>query len=359
MRASLTNLFRISQKDLWAKYAVPFLIIGGCTLVFERTFPHIDIVNMAMIYLLANVIIAVYYGQGPSIASAILSVTAFDFFFVTPRFALTVNNARFWITFSVMFIVTIVTGRLTIQSRRSGEKALAAEMEVERERLVSSLLSSVSHDLRTPLTSISGAASTLLDQETKIPYEDRRHLLEMINHESVRLNRFVEKILQITKIESGNMSVRKERHSLEEIIGGVLNRLDSYLEDRRITTEVPGDLFASCDDLLIEQVLVNLIENALRYTPAGSPIDIRAFQETEQVWVEILDRGPGVPKQEQDQIFEKFYRSGKKDAWSGGLGLAVCEGILKIHQGQIGVRDREGGGSVFYFSLPISEKNFA
>jgi K+-sensing histidine kinase KdpD len=353
MYRSCLNFFHRSQKVPWVRYVIPLLIIGVWTGLVEWAFPNIDIVNLAMTYLAANVIITVRYGQGPAIISTMLSVASFDFFFIPPYFAMTVKDTKYWVTFSVMIAVTILISRLTLQSRRSSEEALAAQLKAEREKLMSSLLSSVSHDLRTPLTSISGAASTLLEQESKISLEDRKHLLEMINDESIRLNRLVEKILQITKIESGNIHVRKEMHSLEEMIGSVLNRLDSLLEGRKITTEIPNDLSAPLDDLLIEQVFVNLLENAIRHTPLGSPIDIRVFQDSKQVWLEILDRGPGIPKQDQHHIFEKFYRSDRKEIWGSGLGLAICQGILKVHQGQIGVRDREGGGSVFYFSLPL------
>jgi len=356
MKNLVIQLFRGSQTRSWAKYSVPLLVIVGWTVLIYEFYPEIDIVNLAMTYLLANVIIAVYYGQGPSIVSSIASVLAFDYLFVNPRFHLTVDNARFWITFSVMFTVTLVTGRLTVQSRRSAEKALAAEMEAERERVISSLLSSVSHDLRTPLTSISGAAETLLSQESRVSPEDRRHLLQAIDEESSRLSRLVEKILQITKIESGNIQARKEINSLEEVVGSALHRSDSILKGRKITTEIPGELCAPLDALLMEQVLVNLLENAVRYTPQGSPIDILASKAGEEVTVQISDRGPGISAKHRSQIFEKFYRIEKGASWGSGLGLAICHGIIQAHQGRIGVRDREGGGSVFYFSLPVGGK---
>lgn len=317
-------------------------------------FRHLDLTLLATTYFIANVVIAVRFGQGPSTLSAILSIAVFDYIFVPPHFSFTVVDARYWATFAVMFLMILLTSRLTVQSRKSAQKALAAEMETERERIISSLLSSVSHDFRTPLTSISGAVSTLLEGDN-ISNEDRRDLLEAINEESTRLNRLIEKILQITKIESGNLHIHKEIRSLEEIIGGTVNRLRPLLKSRTITTKIPDDLGVPLDDLLIEQVMVNLLENAVRYTPENSPIDIVALKKGNQVWVEVQDRGPGISKQAQESIFEKFYRSSKRDGWGSGLGLAICQGIIKIHQGQIGVKDREGGGSIFYFSLPLGE----
>ncbi len=349
----------------WVRYVVSLLIVAVWTGLVKGLFPQIQLVNLAMTYLLANVLIAVRYGQGPSVTSALFSVAAFDFFFVPPYFTFAVADAKYVTTFVILFGVTILTSRLTVQSRRSAKEALSARMVAEREGIVSALLSSVSHDLRTPLTSISGAASTLLASQSKLPpnispkisEDDQRRLLETINDESDRLNRLVANILQITKIESGNIHVRKEFHSFEEIIGSALDRLNSFLRDRPITTEIPDDLpLAPLDDLLIEQVLVNLLENALRYTPEGSPITLRVFSplKGKQVRVEILDRGPGIPPADQSLIFEKFFRGGPdKDHWGSGLGLAICQGILKAHQGTIGVQAREGGGSLFYFELPL------
>ena len=323
------------------------------TVLASLAFRHLDLTLLATTYFIANVVIAVRFGQGPATLSSILSVAAFDYFFVPPHFTFTVVDARYWATFAVMFIMILLTSRLTVQSRKSAQKALAAEMETERERLISSLLSSLSHDFRTPLTSISGAVSTLLEEDSEISREDRKDLLQAISEESTRLNRIIEKILQIVKIESVSLQVHKEMHSLEEIIGSTVNRLRPLLKERKITTEIPEDLSVHLDALLIEQVLVNLLENAARYTPNGSPIDIVAFRNHEGVSVEIRDRGPGIPNADQKSIFEKFQRSGRTDKWGSGLGLAICQGILKIHQGNIGVKDREGGGSIFYFSLPL------
>lgn len=348
--------FRIKSisRGKFAGFFWSFLFVGGWTLLVKWAYPHIDLVNLKMTYLGLNVVIAMRYGLGPSVASSILSFVCFAFFFVPPYFALTLSDTRYWLTLFIMVAVAVLISRLTSQSRKSAEEAMAAELKVEREKLINSLLSSISHDLRTPLTSISGAASTLVERENQISSVDRRHLTEMINEESIRLNRLVEKILQVTKIESGNLQIRKEPHLLEEVIGSALHRLDPLLEGRRIQTDIQVDSLVPLDDLLIEQVLFNLVENAVRYTPAGSPIDLRVIRDSEGVRVEVLDRGPGIFGQDRQRVFDKFYQSGRANSWGWGLGLAVCQGIVKIHQGKIGVQEREGGGSIFYFSLPTA-----
>jgi len=339
----------------WTSYAIALFAIAGWTVLVKAFLPNIELLNLAMTYLLANVLIAVRWGQGPAMASALLSVACFDFFFVPPYFTLSVANAKYWVSFLIMLIVTLLASRLTLQSRRNAQLAYEAEKKAKLEKLINLLLSSVSHDLRTPLTSIYGSTTALINPEARLSSEDRLALLEGIQEEAARLNRLIENILQITKIESGDVHLRKELHSLEEIVGNALGHLEVRLQGRHIETNIPPDLpLVPLDGLLIEQVFLNLLENALRHTPEQSAITLQAFLREAEVEVEILDRGPGIPLEERERIFEKFYRMEKGDTWGSGLGLAICRGILEIHQGTIGVKPREGGGSLFYFSLPLA-----
>ncbi len=318
------------------------------TALIKMVSPQMDLAILATSYLVANVLIAIVFGPGASMASAILSVAAFDFFFVPPHFTFTVVDARYWVIFSVMFVVILLTSRLTLQSRKNAQEALQAEVKAEREKLISSFMSSMSHDLKTPLTYIAGAASTLLEKEAKVSPEDRRDLLVTINEESTRLNLFVEKILQLTKIESGNIRVRKEETPLEEVVGSALNRFEHFFVDREIVTEIQPNLIVPLDPLLIEQVLSNLLENAVRHTPLGSPILVRASRLGKWALVEVLDRGSGIRLEGTKKIFDKFYQTNQRGLGSG-LGLAICNGIVKAHQGRIGVKSRVGGGSIFFF----------
>ncbi len=340
----------------WVGYIIAALLISAWTALVKTVAPDIELLNLAMTYLLANVLIAVRWGQGPALLSTFLSVAGFDFFFVPPYFTLSVNDAKYWMSFLIMLIVTLLASRLTLQSRRNAQIAYEAEKKAKLEKLINLLLSSVSHDLRTPLTSIYGATTTLINPESQLSERDQHSLLEGIQEESARLNRLIENILQITKIESGDVHLRKELHSLEEIVGNALGRLESRLQGRHIETNIPADLpMIPLDGLLIEQVLLNLLENALRHTPERSAITLQAFMKDNGVEVEVLDRGPGIPESERERIFEKFYRMEKVDTWGSGLGLAICRGILEIHHGNIGVKPREGGGSLFYFSLPLAD----
>ena len=181
----------------------------------------------------------------------------------------------------------------------------------------------------------------------------RRELAQTIVDEARRMTRLVANLLDMVRVESGALGVHREWHVLEEVVGVALLRAEERLSGRPITTDLPPTLpLVPIDDVLIEQVLINLLENAAKYTPAGSPIDISASARRGEVLVTVADRGPGVPPEESERIFEKFHRAAR-GAGGVGLGLAICRGIIKAHGGRLWVDPREGGGAAFRFTLPI------
>jgi two-component system, OmpR family, sensor histidine kinase KdpD len=242
-----------------------------------------------------------------------------------------------------------------VERVRFAEDAQRAEVEMATERLRSSLLSSVSHDLRTPLGVITGATSTLLQDEATLAPATRRDLLETAHEEAERLNRLVKNLLDMTGVAAGAIHPKKEWHPLDEIVGVALRRIETGLAGRRVEVKLPADLPpVPLDDVLIEQVLFNLLENAIKYTPAERPIEILAQAIPGAVEIAVADRGPGVPAAERDHIFEKFYRLRHEGTEGGaGLGLAVCRGFIEAHGGRIWVEDRQGGGARFCFTLPV------
>jgi len=231
-------------------------------------------------------------------------------------------------------------------------------LDIETERLRSSLLSAVSHDLRTPLSVITGAGSTLLENDQTLDPAVRRELAASILDESERLNRLVANLLDMTRLQAGALEIQKQWQPVEEVIGSSLARTNRQLKDRPVSTDIAADLpFVRLDDLLIGQVLVNLLENAVRHTPPGTPIDIAARQEGQSIVIEVADRGPGLPAGDPNRLFEKFYRGGDAARRLGaGLGLAICRGIVQLHGGKIQAENRGGGGATFRFSLPLEGK---
>ena len=244
---------------------------------------------------------------------------------------------------------------LAIERVRLADETQQARLQIETEQLRNSLLSSVSHDLRTPLAAITGAASSLMDGEDSLNPIARHEMAQTIYEEAGRLNRLLRNLLDMTRLESGALHINKESQPLEEVIGAALSRLEEALADRAVNIQLPDDLpFVPIDSVLIEQVFINLLENAIKYTPAHSPIDLSASQVGASIEIEVADRGPGLPAGDEQRIFEKFYRAPASQNGSGvGLGLTICRGIVEAHGGRIWAENRSGGGAVFRFTLPI------
>jgi two-component system, OmpR family, sensor histidine kinase KdpD len=233
------------------------------------------------------------------------------------------------------------------------EETTRARREMEAEQLRSALLSSVSHDLRTPLAVITGATSTLLQGDHSLEHETRTELLTTVLEEAERLNRLIGNLLDMTRLESGAVKVKKEWLPLEELVGAALDRLDRRLAGREVHVELAAELpLVPCDAVLIEQTLINLLENAAKYS--AGPIDLGATATAGEVVVSVEDRGPGVPAGDETRIFEKFQRAAHEGSPDGvGLGLTICRAIVAAHGGRIWVEGREGGGAAFRFTLPI------
>jgi two-component system sensor histidine kinase KdpD len=233
------------------------------------------------------------------------------------------------------------------------ETARQAEVAAESERLRNALLSSVSHDLKTPLSSIMTAGTTLLrcrsDQQTE------RELLSTIVEESDRLNCLLTNLLSVTRLEGGSIRLNARFEALDDLVLGVLSRLSGRLHDRRIDLDVADELpLVSMDPSLIDQLIVNLVENALRYTPAGSPIMIRIRPEGTDVVLQVHDQGPGIPDVERERVFEKFYRGKSASAMDGGtgLGLTICRAVATAHHGSITLFTPLDGGTLVELRLP-------
>ncbi len=235
--------------------------------------------------------------------------------------------------------------------------AAEARIQAESEHVRSALLSSVSHDLRTPLAAIAGVSSSLLEA-TNLDDTTRHQLLETLSEEANRLCRLLENILQMSRLDAGNVQPNKQWHVLEEIVGSALQRTRHELEHRLVEVRIPDDLpLVFVDGLLLEQVLVNLLENAARYTPLQSPLSVVASTDAGWLRLTVADSGPGLPSGAEERIFEKFYRGlPASDAGRGsGLGLAICRAIAKVHGGTITGANRPTGGAEFLLRLPLAK----
>lgn len=234
----------------------------------------------------------------------------------------------------------------------AAEMAEQQTMEAEREKLRNTLLSAVGHDLRTPLASITGAASTLCAQSQLSP--QTADLAQSIHGEASRLNRLVHNLLDVSRMESGALSLNRQPYFVNELIGSALQRCKESTGKHNIFLQVEKDLpLLNLDGVLIEQVLINLLENAVRYTPENGKLTVSAIQTPYAVEVSVSDSGIGIPAGSETSIFERYKRLSEKKTEGMGLGLAICKGVIEAHGGHIWVRNRSEGGAIFTFTLPF------
>jgi two-component system sensor histidine kinase KdpD len=336
----------------WAVVAA--LSCTGAGLAMRGRF---DLVNIAMVYLLGVVLVALCFSRGPAVATAMLSVGAFDFLFVPPQGTFTVNDAQYLLTFAIMLAVGVVISRLT-QNVRIRERAQAKlEAQAETERVRSALLASISHDLRTPLAVMAGASSTLAERGEQMSAGERRALAQSVFAQAREMSEQVAKVLQMTRLETGAIRLERDWGSIAEIAGAVLRRLRERLAGHRVIVELAEDLpLVRVDASLVEQALGNLVENAARHTPPGTLIRLRARRAGAELVVSVEDFGPGLSDEELERVFAKFHRGAAEGAGGGmGLGLSICRAIVSLHGGRAWAERIPGGGTAFRFSLPVEQ----
>lgn len=493
----------------WGRFLQSLGLVFLMTLAGFPLRQILDPANLVMLYLVAVIIAAVFLGRGPAIMASIISVFAFDFFFVDPRFKFTVNDTQYILTFIGLLVVGLIisnsaallrdqvevlqrrerqtqalnllsrelTGAINLEQvmetviRNVGEmftreavillpaegkrllkeastpgfemgetemavaewafkngqpagrgtdtlpaaeiryiplitargivgvlgikpadsqsifsldqrmlmegvvnvsalaierasfadKAAQSEMLRMTEKLQTALLNSISHELRTPLASITGVLSSLAESErtsepsVKLDPATTLELIDSAAQQARRLNRLVENLLDMTRLESGALRLNREPADVQDLIGTVLSQAPDRLCDHPIMIDVPQDLpLVSLDAVLVAQVLANVLDNACKYSPAGSPIEVRARQRRDLVEVSIRDHGPGIPPGDIERIFDKFYRVQRQDAIAGtGLGLSICKGIIEAHGGTIWAEVCVDGGLTVTFALPL------
>jgi two-component system sensor histidine kinase KdpD len=244
---------------------------------------------------------------------------------------------------------------LAIEGARLAEQARQSELLEATEKLQTALLNSISHDLRTPLVSITGALSSLEEASPALDEEVQRSLIETAREEAERLNRLVGNLLDITRLEAGAMHLHREACDVQELIGSALEQIGTPLKNRQVNVEIsPKIPLVPLDFVLFSRVLVNVIDNALKYSPVEKPIEIRARVFRQDLEISIADRGEGIPIDNLERIFDKFYRIQRPDNVSGtGLGLSICKGIVEAHHGCIQAENRRGGGAIFKIRVPL------
>jgi len=328
-----------------------------CTLAGMAMAPRFDIVNIAMVYLLAVVVMALRFARGAAIFAAALSVAAFDYLFVPPAGAFTIHDAQYLLTLAIMLAVALVISELTARSRRENAARTALAVQAETERIRSTLLASISHDLRTPLAVMAGASSSLAERAEQLSAEERRSLAQSVYAQARDMADQVDKVLQMTRLEMGAITPARDWAAISEIVGSVLARLRERLSGHILVVDIAPDApLVRVDAGLIEQVLTNLLENAARHTPRGTLVHVRVVMQGGELIVSVEDFGPGLEGRGVQRVFDKFHGRADESRPAGmGLGLAICRAIVLLHGGRIWAEHMSGGGAAFRFALSLEQ----
>ena len=308
--------------------------------------------GVAMLIFMLAVFVTSMYTEGYAwgVAASLISVLAVNFAFLSPYFAFNFTLSENLFSGLVMLVVSIMTSTLTTRIKKQEQ----LRMESEKEKMRANLLRSISHDLRTPLTSIIGASSSLTNDSLNLSEEERGHLMRNITEDAAWLLNMVENILSVTKIQDDNRTLKKSSEPLEEIMSDSVHRVKRRIPDANIKITLPDEfVLVPMDALLIEQVIINLLENALKHSHSKKPIELYATIEPKTVTVYVKDYGIGISNDKKDEIFKSYTRrNNSPDRDKGmGIGLSICQTIIEAHNGEIHA-DTHDEGSVFYFSLP-------
>jgi K+-sensing histidine kinase KdpD len=377
-----------------AGYLVAVVGIAAVTCALKLFGEHINSTTVALGLLLVVLFVATGWGSRPAVLASLLGVVCFNFFYLPPVGKLSIDDPDNWIALFAFLITAVTAGQLWARAKRRAEEADAARHESERlytelqdaferasqakaleqsERLKSALLDAVTHDLRTPLTSIKASITTLLedlrsealDEEmTALDAEGRREMMEVIDEETDRLNRFIEGLMELARIEAGELHLRRRWGSIEEIITRALERAAPLTSAHKIQVRLDAGLpTVRVDDRAVAEVVYTLVDNAAKYSPGGSNINVSAQSTAEQtVQLCVADEGPGIPEELRVRVFDKFFRA-MRDGDSGthqpsgtGMGLAIAKGIVEAHGGRIWIEGNAGDrGSRVVVTLPIGD----
>ena len=385
----------VSTEPRWTGYAVGAASVAAVTVVLRALGTHVNPTTVSLALLLVVLFVATRWGSTPASTTAVLAMFCFNFFFLPPLGSLTIAAADNWIALSAFLITAITAGQLSVRAKRRAEEAEAGRKEIERlyaelrdaferashaealrqsEKLKSALLDAVTHDLRTPLASIKASITTLLDEVkarneservVALDAESRVEMMEVIDEESDRLNRFIGGLIDLARIEAGEFQLRRKWGTVEEIISAALARAESLTRLRKLRVDIEPELpVVRVDERAVSEVVYTLVDNAAKYSPANTDISISAQRAGDgMIMMAVEDNGPGIPVELRERVFDKFFRATRDGDVSGhqpsgnGMGLAIAKGIIEAHQGKIWVESKTiGHGARVVFTVPIGDE---
>lgn len=376
----------------WLGYGAAVFGIAGATGLLRLSGPHVNPTTAALGFLLVILFVATGWGSRPAVFASLLAVACFNFFFLPPFGTFAIRNLDNWVAFFAFLVTALTVGALSARAKRRAEEAELARHEIERlyyelqdtferssqakalkqsERLKSALLDAVTHDLRTPLTSIKASVTTLLSELYAVERNEsgallgndgRKELLQVIDEEADRLDRFIEGLTKLARIDAGEMYQGRRLCSIDEIITAALKRAEPRTRSHQVEVWIDELPPVKVDEAAIAEVIYILVDNAAKYSPPDTPIRISAAANDGNVQVSVEDHGPGIRADLRERVFEKFFRAmrdgdiGGRDSGGTGMGLAIAHGIVQAHGGRLWIEDAVGHrGAKFVVTLPAGE----
>ncbi|MHB8260031.1 MAG: sensor histidine kinase [Bacteroidia bacterium] len=335
--------------------------------------PYIGYRVVALILLVTVSLVAMLFNILPVLLSALLSALIWDYFFIPPKFTFAIGSTEDGLMFSMYFVIAIVNGVLTYKIRLMKKEAQQREEKENTIKLYNTLFNSLSHELQTPISTIIGVADILKENEAKLSEGHKNELVNEISIASLRLNEQVENLLNISRIESGYLKLKRDWCDINEVIYSAVNKLKNKSGKHKIAVKVAEHIpLFKLDFGIMEQVLYNLLNNAIQYTPESSVITVDAkcttdmtghFEDervnktsidavTNNLVITITDNGKGFPEDEIEKVFDKFYRLHNSKTGGTGLGLSIVKGFVEAHNGTIRLTNLSGGGALFTIEIP-------
>lgn len=376
----------------WAGYAVAALSVVVLTLLLKIVGTHVNAATVSLALLLNVLFIATRWGSLPALFTSILAMLFFNFFFLPPLGTFTIAATDNWIALLAFLVTAVTAGQLSASAKRRAVEAETGRREIERlyaelrdaferashaealrqsEKLKSALLDAVTHDLRTPLTSIKASITTLLDEargEPPVPLDQdsREEMMEVIDEESDRLSRFINGLIELARIEAGELHLRRRWGAVDEIISTALTRAEPITRNHRVELDVEKELpGVRVDERAVSEVVYTLVDNAAKYSAKGSMIRITARRSGDElIEMGVEDEGPGIPSELRERVFDKFFRATRDGDITThkpigtGMGLAIAKGIVEAHAGRIWIESgHDGKGTRVLFTLPIGDED--
>lgn len=347
------NSFTLHKINLRKQYLISFIAVILVAAVCYSLSAFIGYQVVALILLVTVSLCAMLFDMGPVLSAAILSALIWNFLFIPPKFTFAIKSTEDVLTFLMYFVIALVNAVLTSKIRQIEKIARRKEEKENTIKLYNTLLNSLSHELRTPISTIIGATDNMQAMSDKLTEENKSELLSEISKASLQLNRQVNNLLNMSRLESGFISPRLDWFDVSELLYDVTGQLKDQLKNKPLHIAVKDDLpLVKLDYGLLSQVLYNLVHNAATHIPKYAVITLRASVRDHKLILVVEDTGYGFPKEELEKVFEKFYRLKNSATGGVGLGLSIVKGLVEAMHGTIHLENMPDGGAVFTLEIP-------